>query len=272
MSRLEELKKLRDKIEIEVIGKDNIPKDAPSLIIANHNRLLDIFYLPTAFDEDIVSLVSSRLVYKQDPERLFYVNKYLNGFPVEAHGGKNYSELCISNASSFINKNISLNIFPEGAYIDDTKHVYKGRTGASRILFNALSNGSYAYLLPVSVDVQSNENLDNYIPSRDDRVRVTINDPILPDDYFYSFVSACSKEDRNKVLHEITDVGMKTIAKSLNREYVDKYIELYPKGNVIFSDGHTVDTKEAQKKIFYDMYDKDLKKLSLKLTNEIYRK
>ena len=75
MSKLEELKKLREQLEVEIKGKDNFPKDAPSIIISNHNRLMDIFYLPMAFDEDIISLVSARLVYKQDMNRLKYVNK-----------------------------------------------------------------------------------------------------------------------------------------------------------------------------------------------------
>lgn len=64
MSKLEELKKLRKQLDIEIIGKDNFPKDAPSIIVSNHNRLMDIFYLPLAFDQDIISLVSARLVYK----------------------------------------------------------------------------------------------------------------------------------------------------------------------------------------------------------------
>lgn len=271
MSKLEELKKLKEQLQLEVIGKNNIPDDAPSVIISNHNRLMDIFYLPLAFEQDIISLVSARLVYKQDQDRLSYINKYLNAFPIEAHGGKTYSNMCLENASSFLNKNISLSIWPEGAYIDDTMHVYKGRTGASRILFNALNNGCYAYFLPVSIDIQSDDELDNYVPNINDRVRITVNDPILPDEYYYKFIKSYSKEGRNSVLHEITTEGMKSIAKSLDREYVDEYIELYPKGNVILSDGTTIKTEYAQNKACIDTYNKDLKELSKKLVNSIQK-
>ncbi len=271
MSKLEELRKLKEQLQIEIRGKSNIPNDAPSVIISNHNRLMDILYLPLAFDKDIVSLVSSRLVYKKDQDRLSYINKYLNAFPIEAHGGKAYSDICLENASSLLNKNISLSIWPEGAYIDDRVHVYRGRTGASRILFNALNNGSYAYLLPVSIDIQSNDELDNYVPNINDRVRITINDPILPDEYFYRFSKSYSKEVRNNILHEITKKGMKTIADSLQREYVDEYIELFPKGNVIFSDGTTVNTNIAQNKSYIDIYNKDIKELSKKLVNSIQK-
>ena len=100
MSKLEELKKLKEQLQLEIVGKNNIPSDAPSVIISNHNRLMDIFYLPFAFDEDIISLVSARLVYKQDQDRLSYINKYLNAFPIEAHGGKTYSNIPLPKASA----------------------------------------------------------------------------------------------------------------------------------------------------------------------------
>ena len=272
MSTLDNLGELKKKLDVVVIGKENILNDAPSVIICNHNRLKDIFYLPFAFDEEIISLVSARLVYKQDNNRLKYVNKYLNAFPIEAHGGKCYSDACLSNASNFLNNNLSVCIWPEGAYINDTKHVYKGRTGAARILFNALLNGCYGYLLPVSINIKSNDELDEYVPNKKDKVLININEPIQPDEYFYSFTHCCSVDERNDILHNITDDGMKTIAKSLNREYIDTYIELYPKGNVIFSDGHVVDTIEAQNKRFVKKYDDDLKMISKKLVYNIQKR
>ena len=64
---------------------------------------------------------------------------------------------------------------------------------------------------------------------------------------------------------------MKTIAKSLNREYVDEYIDLYPKGNVIFSDGTTIKTEPAQSKEYVEKYDTDLKSLSKKLIYSIQK-
>lgn len=269
MSKLEELKKLRDKLELEIKGKDNFPKDHPCVIISNHNRLMDIFYLPMAFDDDIVSIVSARLTYKQDPHRLHFVNKYLNAFPIEAHGGKSYSHLCINQIASFLDEDISFSIWPEGAYIDDTDHVYKGRTGAARILFNTMSKGNYAYFLPVSIDIKTDDDLDNYVPNDKDKVSINICEPILPDEYYYSFINSDNKKDMNQVLHNITEEGMKQIASSLNREYVDEYIELFPKGNIIFSNGETVDKGEAQKQEYINRYQHDLKRLSLSLIRDI---
>lgn len=124
MSKLEELKKLREYLNIQIINKDNYPKDYPSVIITNHNRLMDIFYVPAAIDEDIVSLISARLVYKKDFDRLEMVNRYLNAFPIEAHGGKAYSEMCLRYARNLLMSGKSLSIFPEGAYIPGKEIVH----------------------------------------------------------------------------------------------------------------------------------------------------
>ena len=269
MSKLIELDKLKNEINLEVNGVENIPKDYPSVIISNHNRLLDIIYLPFAFDREIISLVSARLVYKKDLDRLEQLNKYLNAFPIEAHGGSRYAELGLYNSSKFLEEGLDVSIFPEGAYIDDTKHVYKGRTGAARILFQSIENIGFAYLLPVSIDVKSNTDLDNYIPSYEDEVTININEPIIPDLYYREYSKTNDFNEKKEILHEITDEGMKVIASSLGREYVDEYIKLRPKGNVIFSDGQTILTEDAQRDNLIKKYNKDLKKLRLTLTKNI---
>lgn len=269
MSKLDELKKLKEQLQLQINGKDNIPKDAPSVIICNHNRLMDIFYLPLAFDNDIVSVVSARLVYKNDNKRKKYVNKYLNALPLEAHGGKIYSQMCLNEAKNILKNGISLSIWPEGAYIDDRDNVYKGRTGAARILFDTLNDNKYVYFLPVSIDIKTDDDLDNYISNINDRIDINICNPIETKEYIYSYNNSFSKDEKNNVLHNITDEGMRVIASSLNRNYVDNYIELTPKGNVIFSDGEKIETKEAQKQEYVSKYKNDLKTLSLKLINDI---
>ena len=67
----------------------------------------------------------------------------------------------------------------------------------------------------------------------------------------------------------MTDRGMKQIAESLGREYVDEYIELNPKGNVMFPDGEKIDAIEAQKEELIQKYDKHLKTLRLTLSKDI---
>ena len=109
-NKLDELKKLKNDL-IKVNGLENIDNKIPSIIISNHNCLMDIFYLPLVLNNEIVSLISPRLIYKKIENRQETVNKYLYAMPIEAHGGKTYSNICINKATELLNNNISLNIF-----------------------------------------------------------------------------------------------------------------------------------------------------------------
>lgn len=132
------------------------------------------------------------------------------------------------------------------------------------MLFSALYHNQFTYLLPVSLDVESDEDLDSYTINKDDKVKIQILEPINPMNYYMDFIS-CYDKDKNDVMHELTDKGMKQIADSLGRKYSNSYIELYPKGNVMFSDGTTVKTDIAQDIKYKDRYNFELHSLSLKL-------
>lgn len=244
---LELLKELKNKINLTVTGKENIPSQEPAVLISNHNCLKDVFYLPLGIPREVISLISARLIYKRDLQRQQVVNSYLYSMPIEAHGGSAYANICLDEATNLLCKNSSLHIFPEGAYIDDKKHVYKGRTGASRILYSAKEKGITAHFIPVAIDVkQTNNDLDNFNFSSSDEVNIQILEPINYDEYFYQYEHSDNYHDKNEALHLVVDDGMKSIAQSLGREYVDEYIELFPKGNVIFKNGDKIETSLAQ--------------------------
>lgn len=260
-SKIEELKKLRNSINLVVNGKPEIIKESPTIVICNHNCLKDIFYLPMSLSEEdkIISLISSRLIYKRDIKRQEIVNRYLYSMPIEAHGGKEYANLCLDSAANLLSNGYNLNIFPEGAYIDDKEHVYKGRTGAARILFSAKENGINPNIIPISIDVSQTEaDLDSYNLNGNDKVVVNVLDPIDYTDTYYDYKNSSSFEEKNANLHKIVDIGMRSIAESLNREYVDSYIELCPKKNVIFENGEKIDTDIARKKQYYIVYKRGL--------------
>jgi len=265
MNKLDQLKKLRDELGIVVNNLDIYPKDAPAIVIANHNCLMDIFYLPMALPNKSVSLVSARLMYKKEKERQKMVNEYLYPMPIEAHGGKLYSDICLKYASDIVTNDISVNIFPEGAYVEENV-IYKGRTGASRILFDAKENGKYAYFIPVAINVKNdNLDMDSYSLSNGNQVEINILEPINCEEFYYAYTHSNDNKDRNKALHMPVDIGMKNIAEVLDREYVDEYIKLRPKGNVIFDDGSVVDTMDAQNNKYISYYSDSLNSQSKKL-------
>lgn len=257
MSKLDELRKLREEINIKVEGLDNIKKDSTNLFVANHNLLKDIFYLPMAVDMDVVQMISPRLLYKNEETRKEVVNRYLNGLPIEAHGGKNYIDICLSSGVEILKNNISLAIFPEGAYISEDE-IHKGRTGAIRMLFSSLDEDSSINLIPVAIDTKK-ANLDDYSFNHDE-VTVKILEPI---DYLDSYERFSSTNDFNlkgKCLHEVMDEAMKNISKAINKRYVDSYISLRPKNNVMFSNGVVLPVDIAQNGYYLDLYKKETEK------------
>lgn len=254
MSKLDELRKLRKEINLKVEGLNNIEKDSVNIFVANHNLLKDIFYLPMAVDMDLVSIISPRLLYKNEEIRKEVVNRYLNGLPVEAHGGKNYINICLSSGIEVLKNNISLAIFPEGAYISEDE-IHKGRTGAVRMLFSSLDEGSSINLIPVAIDTKKT-NLDDYSFNHDN-VGVKILEPI---DYHASYEKFMNTDDfyiKNECLHKVMDEAMQNIAKSINKRYVDETISLRPKNNVMFSNGVVLPYDIAQNGYYLDLYKRD---------------
>lgn len=260
LMKKEALNNLEKRSNINVFGAENLTTDEPVIFVANHNCLMDIFYLPASLPIATVSLISSRLIYKPIEERKAIVNKLLHSMPIEAHGGPKYSSMCLNKSLELLKKNISINIFPEGAYIEPSDKIFKGRTGAARILYNSKSSGLNLKIIPVAIQIISeNLNLDSYNTIND-----TVNVYILPEidysTYYKSYITSTNKEKMNIALHSVIDDSMKAIAKTLNKTYCDEYIELWSKKNVMFKDDSTVNVDDAQAKHYLSLYEKELDK------------
>lgn len=268
----ENLKKLREYCNINVYGIENYNYSIPSLLISNHNCLMDIFYVPAIIPNEVVSLISARLIYKPVAERQKMVNDYLYSLPIEAHGGSKYANICLDKAIEILKNGFSVNIFPEGVYVPDKSVIHKGRTGMARILYNCLENNIPINLLPVAIDILSeNLDLDSFTPNNEDIVNMTILEPI---DYNYEYMmykKSTTLEEKNIYLHAITDKALRSIANCLNKPYSNEYIELYPKNNVIFANGETIPTIEAQNSKYLDLYKEELEKRTSNLIRTLKR-
>lgn len=268
-NKTDNLKVLKEKINIKVTGQDNIqPKT--NIYIANHNCLKDIFYLPMALDIGCVSLISPRLMYKNIEPRKKLVRDCLYALPIEAHGGKKYADICLQQATKLLREenNLALNIFPEGAYVKEPI-IYKGRTGAARILFQIASQDIPINFVPVAIKVDKEKiDLDSY-DFNNDQVEVNILKPIEYRDELETYLHTSDMQLQNSCLHSIIDRSFITIAETLNLEYIDSYIELFPKKNVMFYDGTTIPTDVAQQKYFVDLYKDSLEKESKEIIKQI---
>ena len=78
------------KMRIKAKGDAHI--ENPSLIVANHTSLLDIFAVPYVLSEACQVVMSSRLMWKRDTEehkaRRRLIEQTLYGIPLEVHGGQ----------------------------------------------------------------------------------------------------------------------------------------------------------------------------------------
>lgn len=237
MSKFTELQKLRDEINIEVEGVERYPTDAPSIVIANHSCLMDIFYLAMALPEEIISVLSSRVLYKKIEKRQELIDKYLYGFPFDTSGMRSYSDISLKASVDFLKEGITIGAFPEGL-LNGSKMVSRGRTGMARILFQARELGIKPYLVPVAIDVNTTDtNLDRYIPNTEDQIHVRILPPVDYEAPFMEFCNCDNYQQRNNLLHSVIDNGMETIASSLGFPYVNSYLPLVPKDNIMYADG-----------------------------------
>lgn len=251
------LEVFRNHMNIE--GVSNYPKGKINLIVANHSCLRDIFYIAAALPEKTVNIVSSRVLYKKKPERQALVNKCLEPMPIEANGGRLYSDICISQIAKILASGVSINIFPQGVY-DDGKKIYRGRTGTARILMEALKYNIKVNVIPVALDWKTTlGNLDG-LDVKDDFVNAII---CSPEEYTESDrIDNASRDE----LHGIVDRAMLDIATTLGRDYDLSYSPNYiAKSDVIFSDGTSINAEDAKNSSIVSSYEHELGQYTKKL-------
>lgn len=228
--------------DISVSGKENIP-DGPTLYVANHNGMMDIFFLPASLPSPVAMLISSRLAFKPG-DRQDFIKEYIDCYPLEVHAGKEYSALSLAIATNALIRGENIGMFPEGVYTGEGV-VHKSHTGMARILFDALENGVYVNLVPVAIDYKPSGDLDYYGESSQDRVCVHILSGIDYRDIYESYADSKDFEVRNVLLHKVVDEAMSSIADYLGIEYTSEYIELYKKKTIFLPDGSEVPIEEV---------------------------
>lgn len=264
MDKLQLLKELKKDITLNCYGTDKLSSDNTYIFVANHNCLLDVFYLPMSLDFPIVEMISGRLIFnREDMDRFNLINNYLYSMPIEAHGGAKYSNLCLSTGVELLKNGVSLSIFPEGAYIPE-KVVHKGRTGATRMLFDALHEDISVLFVPVAIDVKGNYDLDSY-DFTSSSVDVHFLDAIECDNYLDAYVYSDDFAVMNDALHKPIDMAMKSISDCLNRPFDFEYIPLRPKGNIMNFDGEKIPISQLEN-TDYLKYEQDL---SLRLKKQL---
>lgn len=262
MEEFNKLKKLKEALaplDMHVDGLENYPLDyeGPIIAFANHGHLMDIFYLAASVPKEHVTIMSNRLTYKNIPERKQMIYDYLNPLPLEGTLGT-YASISLNVASNLLCEGINLGIFPEGVLNDGTC-VVKGRTGIIRALFAARQKGVKPLLLPVAIDVNTQDpNLDRYGFNYSDKVNVRILDRIEYESAFAEFLKLHDPEEENELYHSILDRGMKAIADALQVPFTGSYGFFYPKNNIMLQDGSTICLEEANNHTNINFYEQGI--------------
>ncbi len=118
--------------KIEVINADKVPKEGPALLCANHNTLLDMFFLGYRLN---------RWIHWMAKEELFknpisaYVLRKMGAFSVKRGMGDVGS---IKNAYKLLKDNKLIGIFPHGTRINPSNiETMRVKSGAVMIAVNA---------------------------------------------------------------------------------------------------------------------------------------
>lgn len=117
---------------VEVINKENVPSAGPALLCANHNSMLDMFFL---------AFKLKRWVYWMAKEELFrnpiaaFVLRRMGAFPVRRGTGDVGS---VKYAYKLLEQKEFVGIFPQGTRIDPTKiETTRVKPGAAMIAAKA---------------------------------------------------------------------------------------------------------------------------------------
>lgn len=237
------LNSISRELALDISGVDNYKIGEPSLIVANHTCLKDIFAVPAALPEACQSVLSARMMWKRNnPEnnlRRITIENSLYGIPLEVHGGQERLHIGLEMAKRALMDGWSVVIFPEGAYTKD-RQVTKGRTGAMRILFGARQEGVDVKLIPVGINNRSSaDDLDDFIP-HGDPMDINIGKPINYDEYYSAYINANNSEVTKMALRTPVDIAMRSIAKAIGWPYKDEYIELRKRDTIVLESGEEV--------------------------------
>jgi len=117
---------------VEVIDSHKVPAEGPALLCANHNTILDMFFLGFRLKRWIHWMAKEELF--RNPV-LAYVLRKLGAFPVKRGTGDVSS---IKNAYRLLEENKIVGIFPHGTRINPAKiETTRVKSGAVMIALNA---------------------------------------------------------------------------------------------------------------------------------------
>jgi len=188
-------------------GFDQIPKNGPAILCANHISFLDSVFLLTYSPRNMSVVGKSEYM---DSFKTRWLFTKIGMIPLDRSGGENATSAMLV-VENVLARGELFGIFPEGTRSRSGK-LYKGRTGAARL---ALKFGCPVF--PVGITGTSEIMApDTVLPKFGKRCKIKIGSPIEMQKYL-------SRADDPEALRELTDEIMAQIQVLTGQEYVNDY-------------------------------------------------
>ena len=186
----------------QVVGRENVPRRGPLIVVANHLNLIDPPLLAASVPRRIAFMAKEEL-FRSIPSA-FIIRAY-GAFPVRRGG---VDRKALREAQRALRRGLALGMFPEGGR-SSTGKLQQAHPGTSLIARN-----SNAPILPVAITGSEEIKGISFLLRRP-RITVTIGQPIYP---------SRSKDKPSKAsLKELADVAMRRIAELLPESYRGVY-------------------------------------------------
>jgi len=182
----------------KVNGKQNLPKEGPVMIVANHIQTVDPLWLAVSVDRKVIFMAKEELFRNKI---LGPVVRGCGSFPVHRGG---IDKEALRKAYELLSQGMVLGMFPEGSRSPNTR-LQRAHTGAARI---ALRSG--VPIVPAGISGTEKLKGKAWILRRP-RLTVTIGKPFYPP----SYDGKLTKEQ----IAELTESMMQHIAELLPPEY-----------------------------------------------------
>ncbi len=194
----------------EVYGVENLPRDTPFIIAANHTSYFDAFLLPSILvpklNKKMCALIDS--TYWRYPLVEYFMKKW-GGIPLHVNKEKNaqkFNERSMQAAVEFLRNGRILMMFPEGGRSKDGR-LQKAFNGIARLALE-----SKAAVVPAGIkDAHKVWPKGKKFPTFN-RCEVRIGKPIHFEKYY-------EKKPTKKILEEVTRSIMKEIASLIGQKY-----------------------------------------------------
>jgi 1-acyl-sn-glycerol-3-phosphate acyltransferase len=199
---------------VKVEGRENIPKDGPAVLAANHQSFCDSFFIPLVVARKVTFLAKAEYF---DSWKTAWFFRAAGQIPIRRGGGSASENALETARSEVLGKGALLGLYPEGTRTVDA-FVHKGRTGVTR-----LSRECHVPIIPVGVvgTVLVQPVNSNWMrPFKRVTIRfgkpMQMDPPENPED-------PMEGHDHTQC-RSFTDELMREIARLSERDYVDEYV------------------------------------------------